>query len=94
MAAIVDLNGSLNVDSLSEGLKQNLPNYAIPIFIRILKSVPKTGTFKLKKYELQSESFNVNKLKDNLYFYNSKLGKYVPLTTELYDKIVSGSMSV
>lgn len=44
------------------------------------------GTFKLKKLEKQKEGFNPNTISDKLYFLD-KLGKYVNLTPELYQKI-------
>lgn len=48
MAAIVDLDDSLNLATLAEGLKKALPSYARPLFIRIVRKVDMTG-----KQELQ-----------------------------------------
>lgn len=93
MAAIVDTNKSLNIDTLCEGLKANLPSYAVPIFVRVMEAVPMTGTYKLKKIELQAEGYDVNSIKDNMYFYNSKLGKYVDLTKGLYEQIMTGRIT-
>ncbi|MPC78617.1 Long-chain fatty acid transport protein 4 [Portunus trituberculatus] len=87
MAAIVDPEGNLNLTDFLKGMKKNLPPYAWPLFLRILKEIDVTGTFKLKKLALQKEGFDINVVKDELYFLDGKLGKYVNLTPELFTKI-------
>ncbi|XP_063871974.1 long-chain fatty acid transport protein 1-like [Scylla paramamosain] len=87
MAAIVDPEGSLDLTDFLKGMKKNLPPYACPLFVRILKEIDVTGTFKLKKLTLQKEGFDINLVKDELYFLDGKLGKYVKLTPELFTKI-------
>lgn len=49
MAAIYDPDDSVNLQTLAEGVKKALPSYARPIFIRILRKLDLTGTYKLKK---------------------------------------------
>lgn len=44
MAAIVDPEGSLNLTEFLIELKKNLPPYACPLFLRILKEIDATGT--------------------------------------------------
>lgn len=94
MAAIVDVDNNLDLDKLAVGLKEHLASYAIPIFLRVMKSVPLTGTFKLKKRELQEDGFNINKIKDNLYFFNSKSGKYEIMTETVYTDIITNKIRV
>lgn len=43
MAAIVDPDDSLNLSEFLSGLKKNLPSYACPLFLRILKEIDVTG---------------------------------------------------
>lgn len=43
MAAIVDMDGSLDLTTLAEGVRKSLPAYARPLFLRILRDVPLTG---------------------------------------------------
>lgn len=92
MAAIVDPTDSLDKDLLCKRIKENLPSYAVPLFLRVMKSVPLTGTFKLKKVDLQKDGYDINQVQDKLYFYNAKLSKYEPLTKEIYDCIISGRL--
>lgn len=94
MAAIVDPHNTLDLYLLSNSLKNNLPSYAVPVFIRIMDSVPVTGTFKLKKVELQAEGYDVNRVKGRIYFYDTKLKKYIELTKDVYEKIINGTLTL
>ncbi|KAJ8679470.1 hypothetical protein QAD02_015257 [Eretmocerus hayati] len=88
MAAIVDPDSLLDFKALAEGLDKALPSYARPIFLRIVKELELTGTFKLKKIDLQKEGFDPNKIQDKVYFRSNQ--EYVEVTPELYEKIISG----
>lgn len=44
MAAIVDEQKQLNIALLQEGIKNSLPSYARPLFLRVIEHVPMTGT--------------------------------------------------
>lgn len=94
MAAIVDTEDNLNIDALSSALKDHLPSYAIPIFLRVMKSVPLTGTFKLKKRELQEDGFDLQKINDHLFYYNGKTGKYLRLSKDIYEDIITNKIRV
>ncbi|XP_014205058.1 long-chain fatty acid transport protein 4 [Copidosoma floridanum] len=91
MAAIYDENGTLNIDKLASNVKEQLPAYARPQFIRILTKIDLTGTFKLKKKDLQNESYDPNKIRDKLYYLDPKAG-YQLLTPEVYEQIQSGKI--
>lgn len=93
MAAIVDPNIEANLAKLSNGLKSKLPAYSRPVFIRQLESLPMTGTFKLKKRDLQLEGFDVDKIKDKIYLAN-KDGTYSLLTREKCEAIQSGKLQL
>ncbi|CAL1533981.1 unnamed protein product [Lymnaea stagnalis] len=94
MAAIVDENNSINIAQLSQALVHALPSYARPLFIRFIKQVDTTGTFKLKKTNLRDEGFNVLAISDNIFFLDPKTQMYQPLTAELYRDIVDGRMRI
>lgn len=88
MAAIADPEKTLDLTSFAKGLRSSLPVYARPLFVRILPESPLTATFKLKKKELMEEGFNLENIKDPMYFLDQKTGEYVPLTQKLYDDIM------
>ncbi|XP_054275215.1 long-chain fatty acid transport protein 4-like [Macrosteles quadrilineatus] len=92
MAAVVDPDHSLQLTLLAEGMRKALPAYARPLFLRVMQSTPLTGTFKLKKVDLQNEGYNPSSLKDPVYFFNGTA--FEPLTEKLYGQIVSGKMKL
>lgn len=90
MAAIVDPDSLLDFKALAEGLEKALPAYARPIFLRIVKELEMTSTFKLKKVNLQKEGFDPSKVQDKMYFLSGSK-EYIEITPELYQEIISGS---
>ncbi|KAG8575570.1 hypothetical protein GDO81_009601 [Engystomops pustulosus] len=64
-----------------------LPNYARPRFIRIQKELEITGTFKQRKVELVKQGFDPSNISDPLYFLDEREKKYVPMTQTIYEDI-------
>nr|XP_023024410.1 long-chain fatty acid transport protein 1-like [Leptinotarsa decemlineata] len=93
MIAIADPEGNLDVEALAKGLKSHLPAYAVPMFLRILDSLPVTGTFKVKKMELQKDGFDLETIRDALYFLDAKKGVYIPLE-HVYENIISQKLKL
>uniref|UniRef100_A0A336K116 Very long-chain fatty acid transport protein n=1 Tax=Culicoides sonorensis TaxID=179676 RepID=A0A336K116_CULSO len=89
MAAIVDPDNQLDLEHLSAGIKGALPAYARPLFIRVLKSVPMTSTFKVIKRDFVKDGFDLHKIEDPLYYLNSD-GVYRKFTEQDYDNIING----
>ncbi|XP_072936362.1 long-chain fatty acid transport protein 4-like [Epargyreus clarus] len=93
MCGIVDTDGSLELARLAAGLARHLPAYARPVFLRVMPSVDMTGTFKMKKVDLQKEGFDPSLVKnDKLYYLDLKQGRYLPLGPEEYEKINNGQI--
>jgi citronellyl-CoA synthetase len=92
MAAIVPNVSPQEFDlkGLAEHLKQNLPPYGIPIFLRFKSKLALTATFKLKKVKLKKEGFNLDKIEDSLYIMLPGKSEYVLLTREIYEDIKTG----
>ncbi|XP_047361366.1 long-chain fatty acid transport protein 4 isoform X1 [Vespa velutina] len=93
MAAICDETNTLNLKQLSSDIKDQLPFYARPQFLRILSKVDLTSTFKLKKRDLQEEGFDPKRIQDKLYYFDPKLG-YQVLTKEIFDEIQGGKIKL
>ncbi|XP_035893997.1 long-chain fatty acid transport protein 4 [Anopheles stephensi] len=89
MAAIVDPDNKVDMEQLAAGIRASLPAYARPLFIRVLSEVPMTTTFKLKKRDLQVDGYDLNKVKDPIYFLQSN-GTYRLFTAEDHETIKSG----
>ncbi len=69
-----------------------LPAYAQPRFVRVLSSLSTTGTFKIQKSQLKQDGVNPAEIQDTLYL-RTDTG-YVPLTTELWDEVISGRVKL
>ena len=91
MAAILDAEHTVKLDTIAEGLKKVLPTYARPQFIRLLGKVDMTGTFKLKKVDLQKDGFDPNKIEDKIYYLTTK-GTYDELNSDIYEQICKGEI--
>ncbi|XP_058485811.1 long-chain fatty acid transport protein 2-like [Solea solea] len=75
--------------AIHQHVKDYLPSYARPRFIRLQHDLEVTGTFKQMKVKLTEEGFNPSAIKDPLFFLEDKEG-YVPMTQELYNAIADG----
>ncbi|EYB87131.1 hypothetical protein Y032_0268g804 [Ancylostoma ceylanicum] len=82
-------------DFLAETAKRlmaNLASYAIPVFIRLCKEVDRTGTFKLKKIDLQKQGFDLRLCKgDPLYYWNTAIKGYSLLDAQMQRDIETGA---
>jgi len=92
MAAIVLKEGlklkSINLQALSDHITESLPNYARPIFIRILKDLPTTTTHKLQKNELRDEAYHLDKMQDDLLIMKPGTNCYARLNSDFYDQVI------
>uniref|UniRef100_A0A2C9GPK7 long-chain-fatty-acid--CoA ligase n=1 Tax=Anopheles arabiensis TaxID=7173 RepID=A0A2C9GPK7_ANOAR len=91
MAAILDPERQVDLEQLARTLKDTLPSYARPQFVRLLSKVDMTGTFKLKKLDLQLEGFDPSGIEDSVYYLTPK-GQYELLTPAIYEQIVRGEV--
>ena len=78
-------------EELLSYMKDNLPPYAVPVFIRIKNEIDITGTFKYKKADLKKEGFDTSLVTEPLYASLPGEKSYVPLTTEVFSGINDGA---
>lgn len=72
-------------------VERDLPAYAQPVFIRILRSAETTMTFKLLKGELREQAFHFDKVGEDLIYLRKPRGTcYEPLGEEFYQQLVVG----
>jgi len=71
-------------------LQDNLPTYAIPIFIRFLSELNTTSTYKIQKFDMKKIGFNIKKTNDPIYVYLPRSTKYTLLTEKIYENILEG----
>jgi fatty-acyl-CoA synthase len=88
MVALV-VEGRFSAKAFAEWADQELPPYARPAFVRLIKSADTTGTFKYKKTDLVADGFDPDKVEGALYVRGGKNG-YAKLTEAARAAILSG----
>ena len=73
----------IDLQKLAGVVRSKLPSYARPMFVRLVPELSITGTYKLKKIEMQLEGYSV----ENAYYFETKAKKYEPLTRDVLKKI-------
>ncbi|MDH4247807.1 MAG: long-chain-acyl-CoA synthetase [Deltaproteobacteria bacterium] len=92
MAALMLEKGkSLDANALGGFVVQHLPSYARPAFVRLVEHIDMTGTFKLKKTDLQKQGYDPAQVKGSLYYLDAAAKQYKPLDAGIYQSIRSGS---
>jgi fatty-acyl-CoA synthase len=80
----------LDVDGLYAHLAEALPAYARPAFVRVQDEPDLTGTFKLRKVDLQRQGYDLDLVSDPLYVRDDDAGTYVELTPARLAAVRSG----
>ena len=57
---MIDNKINVNFVELLEKTKKNLPKFAIPKYIRLMKEFPKTQTGKIQKIKLREEGVTID----------------------------------
>ena len=91
MAAIVCDRG-LDLKALRSYLAARLPDYARPVFLRVVEEIDVTATFKQRKLTLVKEGFDPACIGDPLYVDDPKRRAFAPIDEALYRRIVAGEM--
>jgi citronellyl-CoA synthetase len=91
MAAITLADGaelnSQDLGEMAQSFKQNLPSYAIPVFLRVQKTLETTGTFKYQKSKLKEEAYFPDKTSDRILVLLPNTDSYCDLDDEILKNI-------
>ncbi len=79
-----------NFKGLVQHLRADLPAYAIPLFLRLAKSMDTTGTFKHQKAKLKDDGFTIDKVGEPVYVLLPGSDEYIRLTSDIESGIVAG----
>jgi citronellyl-CoA synthetase len=92
MAAITLNDGvsELDIDRFSTFVANELPSYAIPIFLRIQKDIEVTGTFKMLKGDLRKQGYDRSQFPDPLYIMRNGEKTYSILEVDYLEKVNTG----
>lgn len=89
MAALVT-DSSFTLDDLSSRVADDLPDYARPVFVRLMEASDTTGTFKYRKKDLKEDGFDPDKIKEPLFYLDPETRRYEPLDALAYESIQKG----
>ena len=92
-AALV-VNAEFDLAAFRAEVAKRLPPYARPVFLRILRTLEATGTFKPRKQELMQAGFDPSRVSDPLYFDDARSQCYVPMDAALYAAISNGTVRI
>jgi fatty-acyl-CoA synthase len=93
MAALV-VEPGFDFAAFRAHLAAHLPEYARPLFLRILPELDVTATFKQKKFDLVRDGFDPGRIADPLYFNDAESRTFVPLGAALYARIQAGGVKM
>jgi len=90
MAAIKLRDGAeLDGKALARIVYDQLPAYALPLFLRVVESVEHTTTFKSRKVDLREQAYGPG-IEDPLYVLAGRDDGYVPFYDDYPDEVASG----
>jgi fatty-acyl-CoA synthase len=91
MAALV-VDERFDLAQLRAHLAGRLPDYARPLFLRLLPRMEVTATFKHKRNDLARTGYDPSATEDAIYFNDAESGAFVRLDEALFRRIQSGKM--
>ena len=88
MAALVMAAGErFDAAALYRLAVEVLPSYAVPLFVRVMAVMDMTGTYKLRKVELQREGYHPDNFSDALFVLDHRRQCYAPYDEALLDAL-------
>jgi fatty-acyl-CoA synthase len=93
MAALV-VDAGLDLAQLRARLAERLPDYARPLFLRILPAMEVTATFKHKKSDLARAGYDPSATEDAIYFNDAASGGFMRLDQALFRRIQDGKLRI
>ena len=90
MAAVQLRDGAeFDGQSLARAVYDQLPAYALPLFVRVVKTLEHTTTFKSRKVELREQAYGPD-ISDPLYVLAGRDDGYVPYYDEYPEEVAGG----
>ncbi|RDW69911.1 hypothetical protein BP5796_08308 [Coleophoma crateriformis] len=79
--------------SLAQHVRQKLPRFAVPLFLRLTKEMQRTGTNKQQKHVMRAEGVNPKNVgSDDIYWLRN--GTYVKFTDKEWAEVNGGSVKL
>ena len=84
MAALtlVDDVAELDLDRFAEFVRDKLPSYAVPVFLRIQPDIDVTGTFKMLKGDLRKQGYDIDMTEDPIFVMKNGESSYSAMDSD------------
>jgi fatty-acyl-CoA synthase len=90
MAAVQMKDGAdFDGKALAKAVYENLPPYAMPLFVRVVEKLEKTSTHKTKKVDLAKQAYGED-VEDPIYVLKGREEGYVEFYDEFPDEVKAG----
>ena len=93
VSLILNQDKPFNPQAFYENLRKRLPDYAVPLFVRLRKIASyheTTGTFKIKKTELKQQGYKPEGENDTVFVLLDRCQGYQPLSPQILAEIEGG----
>jgi len=82
---------SLDLERFSAFIREALPSYAVPVFLRLDEDIDVTGTFKMLKGDLRKQGYDIAQIPGPAYVMKHGETSYSPLQADYVDALNSAS---
>jgi citronellyl-CoA synthetase len=82
---------SLDLGQFSAFLRDALPSYAVPVFLRIDEDIDVTGTFKMLKGDLRKQGYDIEQIDGPVYVMRNGESVYTSLDAEYVNALNTAS---
>ncbi|MEE8556545.1 MAG: long-chain-acyl-CoA synthetase, partial [Myxococcota bacterium] len=90
--ASLHIDERFSIEALADFVREHLPGYQRPYFVRLQRDMRITGTFKHQKVEYRREGYDPSRVPDPLYLLDRD--RYVPLDAETHQGIQTGRITL
>jgi citronellyl-CoA synthetase len=81
----------LDLERFSAFIREALPSYAVPVFLRIDEDIDVTGTFKMLKGDLRKQGYDIEQIGGPVYVMKNGETGYTPLQADYVEALNSAN---
>ncbi|MFX0081709.1 MAG: AMP-binding protein [Candidatus Hodarchaeota archaeon] len=93
-SVLLKSESEFDIEDFSKFVVESLPKYSIPIFLRIREELALTGSLKITKTNLRKEGYDISKVRDPLFFWDSIKGLYIKFEENYHQKLIDGKLRI
>ena len=82
---------ALDLERFSAYVRDVLPSYAVPVFLRIDEDIDVTGTFKMLKGDLRKQGYDIGQIEGPVYVMKNGTSVHAELEADYVEALNSAS---